>query len=109
MATKITRDILESYLNCKFKGHLKLTGQQGSKCDYENLLTERRAEVRLAAIDKILARHAVEEIPRNIPLTTSALKQGASFILDATLEDDLFSLAFDRSEEHTSELQSPMY
>src|ERR1017187_7907441 len=95
MATKITRDILESYLNCKFKGHLKLTGQQGSKCDYENLLTERRAEVRVAAIDKILARCSGEEIPRNIPLTTSALKQGASFILDATLEDDLFSLAFD--------------
>ena len=95
MATKITRDILESYLHCKFKGHLKITGQQGTKCDYETLLTERRAEVRLAAIDKILARHAGEEIPRNIPLTTSALKQGASYILDATLDDDLFSLAFD--------------
>src|SRR4051794_36736642 len=95
MATKITRDILESYLHCKFKGHLKLKGQQGTKCDYENLLIERRAKVRLAAIDKILARHAGEDIPRNILLTTSTLKQGASFILDATLEDDLFSLAFD--------------
>src|ERR1043165_8848899 len=95
MTTKITRDILESYLHCKFKGHLKLTGQQGIKCDYENLLAEQKAEVRLAAIDKILARHAREEIPRNIPLTISALKEGASFILDATLEDDVFSLAFD--------------
>lgn len=27
MAAKITRDILESYLHCKYKGHLKLTGQ----------------------------------------------------------------------------------
>jgi len=95
MATKITRDILESYLHCKFKGHLKATGQQGTKCDYETLLTERRAEVRLAAIEKILTRHVGEEIPRNIPLTTATLKQGASFLLDATLEDDLFSLTFD--------------
>src|SRR5436189_5910210 len=95
MATKITRDILESNLHCKLKGHFKLTGQQGIKCDYETLLTERRAEVRLAAIDKILARHAGEEITRNIPLTTAALKQGPSFILDPTLEDDFFSLAFD--------------
>src|ERR1019366_3487879 len=71
MATKITMDILESYLHCKFKGHLKLTGHQGTKSDYENVLIERRAEVRLAAIDKILARHAGEEIPRNIALTTS--------------------------------------
>src|ERR1022692_5120354 len=95
MATKITRDILESYLNCKLKGHLKLTGQQGSKCDYETLLTERRAEVRLAAIGTILARHAGEVIPRNIPLTIAALKQSASFLLNSTLEDDFFSLAFD--------------
>ena len=61
--------MLESYLHCKFKGHLKITGQQGTKCDYENLLIEKRAEVRLAAIDKILARNPGEEIPRNIPLT----------------------------------------
>jgi predicted RecB family nuclease len=73
MAAKITREILESYLHCKFKGHLKLTRQQGIKSDYEALLTERR----------------------NIPLTTSALKQGASFLLDAALEDDLVSLVFD--------------
>ena len=95
MATKITRDILESYLNCKFKGHLKLTGQQGTKCDYENLLIGTRAEVRLAAIDKILLGHPGEAIPRNVRLTTSALKEGAAFLLDATLEDDLFSLSFD--------------
>src|SRR6266700_2370533 len=95
MTAKITRDVLESYLNCKYKGHLKLTGQQGTKPDYETLLTELRAEVRLAAIDKIIDRHPGEEIPRNIPLTTSALKQGASFLLDTTLDDDSVSLAFD--------------
>ena len=95
MPTKIARDVLESYLNCKYKGYLKLTGQQGTKSDYENLLTELRTEVRVAAIDKILARHAGEEIPGNIPLTTPVLRQGASFLLDATLEDDFLSLHFD--------------
>src|SRR3954454_12716640 len=92
MPAKITREVLESYLSCKYKGYLKLTGQQGTKSDYETLLTEMRSEVRLAAIDKILASHPDEEVPRSIPLTTSALKEGSSFILDATLEDDLFSL-----------------
>ncbi len=33
MTTKITRDIIESYLNCKYKGHLKLTGECGPKSD----------------------------------------------------------------------------
>jgi predicted RecB family nuclease len=95
MSKKITKDVLESYLNCKYKAHLKFAGQQGTTSDYETLLTEMRDEVRLAAIDRIVARHQGDEIPRNIPLTTSALKQGAPFILDAILEDDHHSLAFD--------------
>lgn len=45
MPAKITKDVLESYLNCKYKGYLKLTGQQGTKSDYETLLTEMRAAV----------------------------------------------------------------
>jgi predicted RecB family nuclease len=95
MPAKLTRDVLESYLNCKFKGYLKLTGQQGTKCDYETMLAEMRAGVRLTAIEKILAQHPDEEIPRNIPLTAAALKQGASFLLDATLDVDLVSMTFD--------------
>src|SRR5436305_14951462 len=95
MPAKITRDVLEAYLNCKYKGYLKLTGQQGVNSNYTALHNEMRADVRLAAIDKIIAGHQEEELPRNIPLTMSALKQGASFLLDTTLDDDLVSITFD--------------
>ncbi len=37
MTAKIIRDIVESHLHCKFKAHLKLAGEQGSKSDYERL------------------------------------------------------------------------
>ena len=51
MATKITRDILESYLHCKFKAHLKLTGQQGIKtsgaADSKTTLTACKSCLRL--------------------------------------------------------------
>ena len=39
MATKITSDVLESYLHCNFKGDPKRAGQQGTQCDFEALLT----------------------------------------------------------------------
>ena len=81
MATKITRDVLESYLHCKTKGYLKLTGQQGTKCDYEVLMAEQRAEVRLAAIDRIVGKHPGDEVARNIPLTAGALKKGPLYVL----------------------------
>jgi predicted RecB family nuclease len=95
MATKITSDVLESYLHCKLKGYLKLAGQQGTKCDFEAMLTELRAEVRLKAIDTIIARHPGDQVARNIPLTTAGLKRGPQYILDGTLEDDALVLHFD--------------
>src|SRR5262249_19051800 len=51
MIAKITRDVVEGYLNCRYKGHLKRTGEPGTRSDYEALLLERRAEVRLRATD----------------------------------------------------------
>jgi predicted RecB family nuclease len=95
MVTKITSEVLESYLHCKFKGHLKLAGQQGRPCDFEAMLTQLRAEVRLKAIDTIMARHSEDQVARNIPLTTAGLKRGPQYILDGTLEDDALALHFD--------------
>jgi predicted RecB family nuclease len=95
MATKITSDVLEGYLRCKSKGHLKLAGQQGTKSDFEAMLTGLRAEVRLKAIDAIIARHRGDQVARNVPLTTANLKRGPQYILDGTLEDDALALHFD--------------
>src|SRR5262245_58675750 len=95
MSAKITRDVLEGYLYCKFKGHLKQAGQQGTRSDYEALLLQQREEVRRRAVEKILDRHKEGQVARGIPLTASALKQGPLYVLDATLEDDLVAVRFD--------------
>ena len=91
MATKITRDVLEGYLHCRTKAHLKLAGQQGSVSDYEKLLVASREKVRQTAIGKILERHSESEVARGIPVTAVALRAGRPFVLDATLEGDLMS------------------
>src|SRR3954447_630352 len=95
MATKITREVLEGYLHCKTKAHLKLAGHQGSISDYEGLLIASRQEVRQQAIGRILAQRPGAEVARGITLTTAALRAGPSFVLDATLEDDVLSVCFD--------------
>jgi hypothetical protein len=53
MATKITWDIIESYLNCKYKGHLKLTGESRTISDYEAMTTAARASSREQALRKV--------------------------------------------------------
>ncbi len=95
METKITRDVLESYLNCRLKGYFKLTGQRGTNSDYENLRIEMREKLREAAIAKMLTSHPREMISKNVPLTISALKQRAPLLIDVVLNDDLFSLTLD--------------
>lgn len=95
MVTKISSDVLESYLYCKFKGYLKLTDQRDTKRDFEAMLTELRAEVRLKAIDTIIARHPGDQVARSIPITTAGLKRGPQYVLDGTLEDAALALHFD--------------
>ena len=94
MAIKITKDVLESYLNCKYKGHLKLAGVLGTKSDYD-LLLESRNHVRLAATDKLVARRTGSEVRRGSIITTAILKQGLPLLLDATVQNKEFSVCFD--------------
>ena len=67
MANKITKEVLESFLNCKTKAHLKLAGQQGIKSDYEALSPKPGTEVRQKAIDTILARNPDGEVAMGTP------------------------------------------
>jgi predicted RecB family nuclease len=95
MARKITREVFECYVNCRTKAHLKLAGDRGIMSDYEGLLLASRREVRQQAIAKILAHHPEREVARDTLLTAAALGAAPSYVLSATLEDDLLSLEFD--------------
>jgi len=95
MATKITRDIIESYLNCKYKGHLKLAGESGTHSDYETMSTAARETAREEAIAKLAARFGEGDACRETAVTAATLKQGKTLLVDAELEDEGLSLRFD--------------
>jgi predicted RecB family nuclease len=95
MATKITREVIESYLNCKYKGHLKLAGESGTISDYEAMTTAARASSREQALTRLAARFGDGAAGRGVAVTAALLGQGASFLLDASLEDDGLSLRLD--------------
>jgi predicted RecB family nuclease len=82
----ITRDVLQSYLACKVKGHLKLMAKRGSLCDYETLMTELRATVSQRAAEKLAVPLDESVVARDIKITTSVLRQGKPLILHALVE-----------------------
>ncbi len=95
MPTKITRDIIESYLNCKYKGHLKLTGASGTPSDYEAMTTTASASSREQAVARLVARFGDGDGCRGVAVTSAILKQSAPLLADAQLEDDGLSLRLD--------------
>src|SRR5262249_42148783 len=79
--TKITREVLESYLSCKLKGHLKLAGQDGTPCDYEGLLLGMRGVVKAKAAVRLRAGHPGEHVASGVPIAPAVLGQGWQVIL----------------------------
>lgn len=95
MDTKITREILESYLNCKYKGYLKLIREQGNVSPYELLQKETRNHVRQAATHKLVTRYQEVDTAHGVTLTLATLKRGISLLSDAVLEDQRIAVHFD--------------
>ena len=95
MSSKITQDILESYVFCKYKGYLQWTGEYGTPSDYAMFLMQSRDEVRRKAMAKMLAQPHKGQVVQGTLLTTAVLRQGPLFVLDAHVEDGPFCLALD--------------
>jgi predicted RecB family nuclease len=92
---KITNEILEAYLNCKTKAHLKLAGETGTKSDYESMTTAAKEASREEALARLVARFGEGETCRGLPLNTTTLKEEAPLLVDVNLEDESLSLRFD--------------
>jgi predicted RecB family nuclease len=91
----ISREVLEGYLNCKYKGHLKLKGEQGTKSDYEAMMSEWRIEHKRRACDKLALHYREGEILREVEVSVAVLRKGVPLILDPFVRDDTLSLRWD--------------
>ena len=52
----INNEIIESYLNCKYKAYRKLNNEQGVKTEFELLQDERRYESRIVDSEEEVIR-----------------------------------------------------
>ena len=92
---KFTDQILEGFLDCKTKGHLKLAGETGSKSDYEMMIEAASRASRERSLARLVARYGEGSVYRGTAITAATLEQGVLLLVDATLEDDGVSIRFD--------------
>jgi predicted RecB family nuclease len=95
MATKITREVLEGYLNCRLKGYLTFRGENGTRSEYQQLLDQSKQELRWAAEDLVKARCPVAHDAKGAAVGRQILVRGPALILDPVIENDLLSIRVD--------------
>jgi predicted RecB family nuclease len=95
MATKITREVLEGYLNCRLKGNLTFRGENDTGSEYQQLLDHSKQELRWAAEDLIKARCPGAHDAEGTAVGRQLLMRGPALILNAVIENDLLSIRVD--------------
>jgi predicted RecB family nuclease len=93
--TKITRDVIESYMACHYKAFLKLTGHEGAIPDHRSSLPSKNCGFPLTSVDEVHSKHVKNQNAATIVLTSSHLRQGALLIANGLFETDLISLKID--------------
>ncbi len=84
MQPSLSEKTVASYLLCKTKAGLTLSGEKGNKCEYETLLEETSYRIR----QRFLASFAGEAICSNALLTRDVLKSGPLIITNSTIRDE---------------------
>lgn len=95
MFGKITNDVVESYLKCRYKTHLKAAGGQSRLHDYEILMKESREQVRQAAIQLLLSTRYGKELAIGESLNLGLLQRGLPLLLDSKVEHEDLSTRID--------------
>ncbi len=95
MSQKITREALEGYLNCRVKGYLTLRVEGDTPSEYLQLVDQSKRGLKQAAADLVRARFPVAHDANGTVVSRQFLMRGLALILDAVVENDLFSLRID--------------
>jgi predicted RecB family nuclease len=94
--SKVTREVLDSYLRCKTKGFLTLTGRDGIKSDYDRWRIETEERQRVGATANLLLRYRGYQVADGVNLHASRLRAGVDdLILHGRFENALISMNID--------------
>ncbi len=94
--SRVTREVLDSYLHCKTKGFLTLAGRHGIESDYERWRIESGERQRLRATANLLIGYRGYQVSEGIVLLSSKLREGVDdLILHGRFENELISMGLD--------------
>ena len=102
---KISRSVVEGYLNCKYKGHLLLNGSEGTLHDYERAMAELQETHSAKAKDRLIHKRLKPPFPSSGDLANLDLRSGSQVIFSPVVEDEEVAFRLDavcRVEDRSS-------
>jgi len=89
---KITNQLFDAFIRCKFKFHLLATGHNGVTAEYGQLLEDLDRKYRQVAILKLQQKFGLGQVVSNPASIVDAQTEGSELILDVALANDQFSV-----------------
>lgn len=92
---EISREVVEGYLICKYRGHLLLNGSQGTPHDYQRVMAELQELHSAKARERLIHKRLKPPFPSPDDLANLDLHSGSRVILDPVIEDDQVAFRLD--------------
>jgi hypothetical protein len=108
MARRLTREILEAHLHCRYKGHLYWAGERAEPADYEVLSAGHHADVRRQVIDRIVARQPAAAVVREASLAACLATERGVGVCCPVHDAFLIEADADAIEEEAGRMQDAM-
>ena len=94
----INNEIIESYLNCKYKAYRKLNNEQGIKTEFELLQDEKLSACKTKFYDCFLEEHGKNKLLECFKFGDNGSISKVNVLIQPTLNTDTYRLSFDAIE-----------
>jgi hypothetical protein len=108
----IRDEVIENYLNCKYKAYRKLNNEQGTKKEFEVFQREQVSEWKTKFYDSLLEEHSEDKLFHGFKFGINSRVSKVNVLIQPTLETEAFQISFDAIEiapnKNSKKLQIPI-
>jgi len=94
----INDEIIESYLNCKYKAYRKLNNEHGIIKEFEILQEEKLTSCKTEYYNRLLEKYGENQLSKGYKFENSSRTPRAKTLIQPTLDTETYQLSFDAIE-----------
>jgi predicted RecB family nuclease len=94
----ISDEVIENYLDCKYKAYRKLNNEHGIKKEYELFQKEQLSELKTKFYESLLKEHGEDKLFHGFKFGINSRVSKVNVLIQPTLETEAFQIGFDAME-----------